>query len=204
MLKFKLLLLFNVLALLAFAQTNDEFVLKGRVTDIAGVTLPGVAVNIKDNPAFGTLTDENGDYSIRVKKNDVLVFSYLGFETYESQIISNKPLDITLKETATDLEEIVITSLNIPREKKALGYAVQAVSGQALETRPTNALSALSGKISGLQVISSGGNLGGSSRVTLRGINSITGNNQPLFVVDGIPIDNTDVKFHKVVYDNLY
>lgn len=193
MLKFKLLLLFNVLALLAFAQTNDEFVLKGRVTDIAGVTLPGVAVNIKDNPAFGTLTDENGDYSIRVKKNDVLVFSYLGFETYESQIISNKPLDITLKETATDLEEIVITSLNIPREKKALGYAVQAVSGQALETRPTNALSALSGKISGLQVISSGGNLGGSSRVTLRGINSITGNNQPLFVVDGIPIDNTDM-----------
>lgn len=193
MLKFKLLLLFNILALLAFAQINDEFVLKGHVTDISGVTLPGVTVNVKSNPTLGTLTDENGYYSIRINKNDILVFSYLGFETYETQIISDKPLDISLKSTTTELNEVVITSLNIPREKKALGYAVQAVSGQALETRPTNALSALSGKISGLQIISSGGNLGGSSRVTLRGINSITGNNQPLFVVDGIPLDNTDM-----------
>ncbi|MFV0419008.1 MAG: SusC/RagA family TonB-linked outer membrane protein [Dysgonomonas sp.] len=193
MLKFKLLLLFNALALLAFAQTNEEFVLKGRVTDISGITLPGVTVNVKSNPTLGTLSDENGYYSIRTKKNDVLVFSYLGFETYETQIISDKPLDISLKSTTTELNEVVITSLNIPREKKALGYAVQAVSGQVLATRPTNALSALSGKISGLQIISSGGNLGGSSRVTLRGINSITGNNQPLFVVDGIPLDNTDM-----------
>lgn len=193
MLKFKLLLLFNTLVLLVFAQTNNEFALKGRVTDISGIALPGVTVNVKSNPTLGTLTDEEGYYSIRIKKNDVLVFSYLGFETYETQIISDKPLDVSLKSKPTELNEVVITSLNIPREKKALGYAVQAVSGQALETRPTNALSALSGKISGLQVISSGGNLGGSSRVTLRGINSITGNNQPLFIVDGIPLDNTDM-----------
>jgi len=191
--KIKLLLLFNIVTLVAFAQTNDELVIRGRVTDVSGAVLPGVTVHAKNNSGIGTLTDENGDYSIQVRKNETLVFSFLGFEAHEIQIRTASPVNVVLKDKSTELNEVVITSLNIPREKKALGYAVQTVSGQALETRPTNALSALSGKISGLQVISSGGNMGGSSRVTLRGINSITGNNQPLYIIDGIPLDNTDM-----------
>jgi TonB-linked SusC/RagA family outer membrane protein len=191
--KIKLLLLFNVLALLVFAQTNENYVIKGRVTDALGEGLPGVTIQIKDNTQSGTLTDIDGYYSIPVKRNDYLLFSYLGFSPHQVQILSGNQVDVVLRENNTELDEVVVTSLNIPREKKALGYAVQNVSGKALETRPTNALSALSGKISGLQVISSGGNMGGSSRVTLRGINSITGNNQPLYVIDGVPLDNTDM-----------
>ena len=191
--KIKLLLLLNVFTLLLFAQTNQEFVIKGRVTDGAGFDLPGVTVQIKGNLKTGTLTDEGGYYSISAQRNETLVFSLLGFETHEATVSTNTSINVVLKEKATELDEVVITSLNIPREKKALGYAVQGVSGDALGTRPTNALSALSGKIAGLQVISSGGNLGGSSRVTLRGINSITGNNQPLYIIDGVPLDNTDM-----------
>ena len=191
--KLKLLLLFTVLTLFVSAQTGDIYTIKGHVTDAGGTDLPGVTIQVKGNAQSGTLTDIGGHYSISVKKNEILIFSYLGFETHQVEVLSNKPIDVVLKENSTELDEVVVTSLNIPREKKALGYAVQAVSGKALETRPTNALSALSGKISGLQVISSGGNMGGSSRVTLRGINSITGNNQPLYIIDGVPLDNTDM-----------
>jgi len=192
--KLKLFLLLNVFALLVFAQADDEtYVIKGRVTDASGTGLPGVTIQVKGNVQTGTLTDVDGYYSISVERSNYLVFSYLGFETHQVQILSNNQVDVVLKESSTELNEVVVTSLNIPREKKALGYAVQNVSGKALETRPTNALSALSGKISGLQVISSGGNMGGSSRVTLRGINSITGNNQPLYIIDGVPLDNTDM-----------
>ncbi|WP_419032041.1 TonB-dependent receptor plug domain-containing protein, partial [Dysgonomonas gadei] len=191
--KIKLLLLLNVFTILLSAQTNEEFVIKGRVTDATGLELPGVTVQIKGNLRTGTLTNEDGYYSISAQRNETIVFSFLGFETHEAKVLTNAPINVVLKEQATELDEVVITSLNIPREKKALGYAVQGVSGQALETRPTNALSALSGKIAGLQVISSGGNMGGSSRVTLRGINSITGNNQPLYIIDGVPLDNTDM-----------
>lgn len=191
--KFRLLLLFNVLVLLLSAQTNNNFAIKGRVTDISGAGLPGVTVQIKGHAQSGTMTDIDGYYTISAEKNDYLIFSYLGFDTHSVQILSANRVDVILKENTTELDEVVVTSLNIPREKKALGYAVQNVSGKALETRPTNALSALSGKVSGLQVIASGGNMGGSSRVTLRGINSITGNNQPLYIIDGVPLDNTDM-----------
>lgn len=191
--KISLLLLLNIITLLLSAQGNERFTIKGRVTDASGGSLPGVTVQIKGNTQTGTLTDVDGNYSISVGKNERLVFSFLGFETHEVQVLSGASIDVVLKEKTTELDEVVVTSLNIPREKKALGYAVQGVSGEALETRPTNALSALSGKISGLQIISSGGNMGGSSRVTLRGINSITGNNQPLYIIDGVPLDNTDM-----------
>lgn len=191
--KISLLLLLNIITLLLSAQGNERFTIKGRVTDASGGSLPGVTVQIKGNTQTGTLTDVDGNYSISVGKNERLVFSFLGFETHEIQVLSGSSIDVVLKEKTTELDEVVVTSLNIPREKKALGYAVQGVSGEALETRPTNALSALSGKISGLQIISSGGNMGGSSRVTLRGINSITGNNQPLYIIDGVPLDNTDM-----------
>ncbi|OJX91607.1 MAG: SusC/RagA family TonB-linked outer membrane protein [Paludibacter sp. 47-17] len=189
--KVVLFLLFAISFSLA-AQNQGTIPVSGIVTDSKGTELTGVTVWIR-NSTTGTSTDSRGRFSIDIPKGETLVFSYIGYETQYYTASSGQPVTIRLSESATALNEIVITSLNIPREKKALGYSVQNVTGDAFQTRPTNALSALSGKISGLQIISSGGNLGGSSRITLRGINSITGNNQPLFVIDGVPLDNTDL-----------
>jgi TonB-linked SusC/RagA family outer membrane protein len=169
------------------------------VLDVAGVELIGVSIYPKSSPSLGVTSDANGAYSISAKKGDILIFSYLGYENYQVQVASARSLDIVLKEKSEFLNEVVVTSLNIPREKKALGYAIQNVSGDVLETRPSNAMGALSGRIAGLQIISSGGNMGGSSRVVLRGVTSVLGNNQPLYVIDGVPVDDTDMNSSSTV-----
>lgn len=191
--KISLLLFLNLFLFSVSAQNKTGISITGKVTDIKGTELAGVTVIHKNSKVAGTITDWQGNFNIKVSKGDELLFSYIGFESQTVQVDTEKYLIVTLQESSTYLNEVVITSLNIPREKKALGYSVQGVSGESFGSRPTNALSALSGKIAGLQVISSGGNLGGSTRVTLRGINSITGNNQPLYVIDGVPLDNTDL-----------
>ena len=191
--KITFVLLLSLLITGVSAQTKALLSVTGKVTDTSGTELAGVTVLHKDAKSAGTITDAQGKFSISIPRGEYLVFSYIGFETQTVQVNTDRQINIQLKESSTYLNEVVITSLNIPREKKALGYSVQGVSDEAFQTRPTNALSALTGKIAGLQVISSGGNLGGSSRITLRGINSITGNNQPLYVIDGVPLDNTDL-----------
>lgn len=187
-----LLLLLNIFHIGIFAQ-NSFIDISGSVQDQKGQPLTGVTVIQKERASNGTVTDTNGNYRIRADKGSVLIFSYLGYDTQRIQTGASNVINIELKESITNLNELVVTSLNITREKKALGYAVQGVSEDAFLSRPTNALAALTGKIAGLQVISGGSNLGGSSRITLRGINSITGNNQPLYVIDGVPLDNTDL-----------
>lgn len=187
-----LLVLLSVLSISLSAQSQRQLSITGKVTDTRDSGLAGVSIQISGQPG-GTVTDVEGKFSISIPAGSRLTFSYIGFESQTIRFENEQQLTVRLVETATALNEIVITSLNIPREKKALGYSIQGVEGDAFQTRPTNAISALTGKISGLQIISSGGNLGGSSRVTLRGINSITGNNQPLFVIDGVPLDNTDL-----------
>ncbi|PWG81994.1 SusC/RagA family TonB-linked outer membrane protein [Pararcticibacter amylolyticus] len=171
----------------------QEIHVSGTVTDAGGETLPGVSVKVKDTHISAS-TDAAGKFNISVPdQNAILVFTYIGFNTQELKVGQKTLLNIRLSPSNNNLTEVVVTALNIPREKKALGYAVQDIGGQALATRPTNALSSISGKIAGLQVISSGGNMGGSTRVTLRGITSLYGSNQPLYVIDGTPIDNTDL-----------
>lgn len=182
-----------VLSAVNLLAQNQQVTVRGKVTDANGNPLPGVTIVVKEKQATGTITDVDGHYNISVDKGNSLIFSYVGYDTKAVQVLTAKPVDVQLHESSTYLSEIVITSLNIPREKKALGYSVQGISDEAFQSRPTNALTALTGKIAGLQVISGGSNLGGSSRITLRGINSITGNNQPLYVVDGVPLDNTDL-----------
>lgn len=162
----------------------------GKVLDTLGMPLPGATVRVKGTTKV-TITDANGVFVLNdVQENTILEISYLGFLTREVKAGTSK---IVLQAAQSGLNEVVVTAMGISREKKALGYAVQDVKSEELTTRPTNALSAISGKVSGLQVISSGGNMGGSTRVLLRGINSIMGNNQPLYVVDGTPIDNSDI-----------
>lgn len=188
------LLLFLHLSLLSsFAQGTSPITVSGTVTDSQNLPLIGVTIIPSNNPANGTVTDVDGNYRLIVATGTTLTFSYIGYESQSIQVNQSGNYPVTLQESTTILNEVVVTSLNIPREKKALGYAVQDVSSDAFETRPTNPMSALSGKIAGLQVVSGGSNLGGSSRITLRGINSITGNNQPLYVIDGVPLDNSEL-----------
>lgn len=177
----------------SYAQSTPQVTVSGKVTDSRDVPLIGVTVVDANNPGIGTVSDLDGNYHLTVTAGTTLMFSYIGFESQSIQVKQPGTFNIRLREGTTALNEVVVTSLNIPREKKALGYAVQNVSSDAFGTRPTNPMSALTGKIAGLQVISGGSNLGGSSRITLRGINSITGNNQPLYVIDGVPLDNTDL-----------
>lgn len=183
--KIKHLLFFGALVLVQglAAQT-----VTGTVTDASGYPLPGVNV-VEKGSQNGTSTDFDGKYSIDAKGDAVLVFSYLGFVSQEIAAAGKSTIDVTMQEDVSQLDEVVVTSLGITRQKKSLGYAVTELGGDDLnEVKDNNVASSLVGKVAGLVVSQSGG-VGSGSRIVLRGNNSITGNNQALVVVDGIPID---------------
>jgi len=168
----------------AFAQKT----VSGTVTDDTG-PLPGVSVII-EGTTTGTETDFEGQYSIVTKNGDVLHFSYVGYEDVKKTVGASNLIDVTMSGINV-LDEVVVTALGISREKKTLGYAVEEVGGEEInKVQQTNAVSALSGRVSGVQVNNSG-NMGGSNRILIRGANSITQENQPLFIVDGVPVDNS-------------
>lgn len=195
-----LLLFLQLYFLGSYAQGTSSIIVSGNVTDSRNYPLIGVTIVPSNSSSNGTVTDIDGNYKLTVEAGSTLTFSYIGYENLSIIVSQSGNYQVTLQESTTLLNEVVVTSLNIPREKKALGYAVQNVSSDAFRTRPTNPISALSGKIAGLQVISGGSNLGGSSRITLRGINSITGNNQPLYVIDGVPLDNSDLNSSATIH----
>ncbi|WP_432711800.1 SusC/RagA family TonB-linked outer membrane protein [Pedobacter sp.] len=166
--------------------------ISGTVTEKSnGGPLPGVSIYIK-NTRTGTQTDQNGKFSISAKPGDILTVNYLGFSQQEVPVTAaTKVLTVQLEEAANSLSEVVVTALNISKEKKSLGYAVQELKSKDLsEARETNLVNALSGKVAGVQITNSQGDMG-SSRIIIRGETSISGNNQPLFVIDGVPVDNT-------------
>jgi TonB-linked SusC/RagA family outer membrane protein len=182
-----LVLLVVLVAQITFAQ---ERVVSGVVSDNAGLPLPGVSVLVKGTKS-GTQTDFDGKYSIKASSSQVLIFSYVGMKTQEVTA-SSATLNVKLASTAVELEGVVVTALGIKKSEKAIGYAAQSVKGSSLtEARESNLVNALSGKIAGVQVTNSSGAVGASSRIVLRGNSTITGNNQALFVVDGIPFDNS-------------
>ena len=172
-----------------FAQ---EKTISGTVSDESGLPLPGVNIVVKGT-TNGTQTDFDGNYTITASAGDVLAFTYLGLKSQEVTVGTSNTINVTMMEDAAVLDEVVVTALGIKREEKALGYSVQNIGGDGLtEARESNLVNALSGKAAGIQVTSSSGSVGSSSRIVLRGNSSITGNNEPLFVVDGVPIDNTN------------
>jgi TonB-linked SusC/RagA family outer membrane protein len=181
-----ILVLFVVLMTqLTFAQ---ERAVTGVVSDNAGMPIPGVSVLVKGTN-FGTQTDFDGKFTINAAPSQILIFSYIGMETQELKATSIV-VNVKMKSTAFELEGVVVTALGIKREKKSLGYATQEVSGDAVSNvKSSNFVNSLSGKVAGLDIKTSG-NLGGSTQVVIRGNSSISGNNQALFVIDGIPIDN--------------
>jgi TonB-linked SusC/RagA family outer membrane protein len=174
----------------ALAQT----VVKGTVTDAKdGTPLPGVSVVVKGT-LTGTVTDINGKYQLTVPAGyNELIYSFVGMLTKEFKLDGRASVDVGMEDDVVGLEEVVVTALGITREKKSLGYAVQDLKGDELaKAKETNIVNSLNGKISGVQVTNSSGAVGSSSRIIIRGATSLTGDNQPLFVVDGIPISNSD------------
>ncbi|MGD0712020.1 MAG: carboxypeptidase-like regulatory domain-containing protein, partial [Bacteroidales bacterium] len=189
--KIALLTVFTVLmgVQCIFAQKQ----ITGKISSSAdGTTLPGVTVSVKGTTT-ATYSDVNGKYSITVPASaTTLVFSFIGMKTQEVEIGNLSSIDVKLESSATQLGGVVVTALGIKKDEKALGYSVQQVKGDIIEQgNNTNVINDLGGKVAGVQVTSGSGAAGGSSFITIRGNNSILGDNQPLFVVDGVPIDNS-------------
>ncbi|MBZ9629288.1 SusC/RagA family TonB-linked outer membrane protein [Salegentibacter sp. LM13S] len=188
----------TIMALLAFFQITGMFAQQQEVTGTVtvasdGMPLPGVNVLVKGTND-GTVTDMDGNYAIEVAEDAVLVFSSLGFESQEQAIEGRSVINVAMTEDMEGLDEVVVTSLGIEREKKALGYAVQEIQGEDItKTNQPNIVNALQGQTAGVQITNSGGAPGQSARIIIRGVNSLDPNadNQPLFVIDGVPVDNS-------------
>ena len=182
-----LVLLVVLVAQLTFAQERS---VSGVVSDNAGMPLPGVSVLVKGTKN-GTQSDFDGKYTIKVAPSDVLVFTYVGMKKLEKSA-SSTSINVNLASDATELESVVVTALGIKRSEKSLGYAVSKVSGDEItKSGEQNVMQALAGKAAGVQVIGSGGTPGASSKIIIRGVNTIFGSSDPLIVIDGVPVDNT-------------
>jgi len=183
---------FLTLLLVFFVQISfaQSITVTGVVKSNAdNLPLPGASVQIKGTNT-GSSTDFDGKYEIKASKGAILIFSYVGLTTKEVEVTSNI-INVSLN-AGEVLDEVVITALGIKKERKSLGYAVQAVKADALlEGNQTSMVNGLQGKVSGVTVVNSGGAPGSSAIIMIRGGSSITGNNQPLFIVDGLPIDNS-------------
>ncbi len=185
--------LLSIILLLGLAEfTLAQQLVSGVVTDKAtGEQLVGVTVLVKGS-SRGTVTTIDGVYEIEAKSNDVLVFNFLGFKGLEVAVNGRQKINVELQEDAISLSEVTVTALGISRANKALGYAVQTVDGSDLiQARETNLVNSLTGKVAGLTIVGNPSGIGASARVTIRGERSLNLNkNQPLFVVDGVPISN--------------
>ncbi|MCE7065003.1 SusC/RagA family TonB-linked outer membrane protein [Dyadobacter sp. CY326] len=193
-----LLLLLGGLMLLcgqAYAQSRE---VTGTVTTLDdGSLLPGVNISLKGTNR-GTTTDSQGNYKIAADPGSTLVFSFIGFLSKEVSVAKETVINVTLVNDATELQEFVVTSLGINREKKALGYSVQEINGEKLTlARDANIGNALAGKIAGVQVLGQSAAKFGSPSIRIRGINSLTGSD-PLYVVDGTPTDISMVNMDDV------
>ena len=171
----------------ATAQTRS---ISGKVSDSKGVPVPGATIKLKSGAAVAA--DGQGNFTISAKTGDVLTISSTDFETSTTKVDASSTVIVGLTSKDNKLSEVVVTAMGLKRNKNQLPYAAQQVRGDEVSrTRGGNAASALSGKISGLQVIQ-GNSIGGSTNVVIRGTKSLTGNNQALFIVDGVPIDNSN------------
>jgi TonB-linked SusC/RagA family outer membrane protein len=169
-----------------YGQTR---VLSGRVVDSSGEGIPGVNV-LDRQSSTGTTTDLDGRYSISVSNTSVLTFSFIGFRPQEFVVGNRTTLDVSLQEDLSELSEVVVTSFGMEKDKKALGFSVTQIGGDRFtESRAVNLGNALSGKIAGVNVSPPASGAAGSTRVVIRGGSSLTGNDQPLYVINGMPIE---------------
>ena len=164
--------------------------IKGTVMDANGETLIGASVKVVGT-TNGVVTDLDGNFTLNCKPGAMLEVSYIGYQTITVKAANG--MKITMQEDDKTLNEVVVTALGIKRDRKALGYGLEEVKGEELtKAKETNVINSLSGKVAGLVVQNTAGGASGSTRVLLRGNTEMAGNNQPLYVVDGVPLDNTN------------
>jgi len=173
---------------LSMAQTTT---IRGKVTDATSDPLPGVSITVKGTTTV-VATDVNGNYSITASPASTLVFFFVGYNRTERVVGPLTTINVVLETSTEQLKAVEVTALGIKRERRALGYSTTEVKGSTLtEARETNFVNGLEGKVAGVNVSNVATGPGGSSNVVIRGISDITGSNQPLYVIDGIPMTNT-------------
>ncbi|MFR9166637.1 MAG: SusC/RagA family TonB-linked outer membrane protein [Dysgonomonas sp.] len=185
-------LMISILCFTNVTYAQQSLTVSGIITDINNETIIGASVREK-GASNGTVSDIDGKYTINVANPDaILEFSYLGMKNQEIKVSGKQKLDVVMEENSTALNEVVVTALGIKREAKALGYAVAEVNSEDLTAgRENNIMSALSGKVAGVDISSTSGGPSGSTRVVIRGNTQLMGSNLPLYVIDGVPMDNT-------------
>lgn len=177
--------------MLGFITQAQELTISGVVSSSEdGELLPGVTVFIKES-LKGTTTDFNGKYSITATSGDILQFSFMGYTTREFEVTKQTILNVELSSSSRKLDAVVVTALGIKRENRSVGYTTESFSGEEIERSNSNSvLTAMSGRSAGVQISSADGVEGGTTRITIRGNNNLTSKNQPLIVVDGVPLEN--------------
>lgn len=183
------LMMFLALFMLGIGWVSAQVRVQGTVVDEAGEPIIGATVLVKGTNQ-GTVTDVDGSFTLTAPAGGTLVVSYVGYATKEVPVSPN--VRVVLSEETSMLEEVIVTAFGITREKKALGYSVQDVkSDELVQAANTNLVTALQGKVSGIEVTPSSGMPGASAKLTIRGSRSFTGDNTPLYVIDGMPVAST-------------
>ncbi len=191
----KVLKLLFVFCLFSFQNAKAQTTVTGTITDAAtGIPLPGASIVVKGT-TNGVSSDFDGNYSIDVSTSTAtFVVSYVGYATKEVAFTGSTTLNISLSEDAEQLNEVVVTALGIKRESKALGYSLTEVNGDELSNvKQVSAINSLQGKVAGVNITGAATGASGTSSVVIRGASSVSGTNQPLYVVDGIPINNQNL-----------
>ncbi len=187
-----LTLLLAFVVQLTFAQ---EKTISGTVSDDSGLPLPGATVLVKGTTT-GVSTDFDGKYSIKANQGATLVISFVGYTTREVKVGASNSINIKMSEDAQALDEVVITALGISKDPSKLAYSVAKVDAEeVIKANQADVVNALAGKTTGVQINSSSGLAGGSSRIVIRGVSSLNFNNSPLYVIDGVPISNSENQF---------
>ncbi len=180
-----------LLSFLSFNLYSQSITVKGTVTDgDSNEGLPGVNIQIKGT-SNGTTTDIDGNYSLQLNSENILIFSFIGYANQEIPVNNRTIIDVQMEESMETMQEVVVTALGIEKDKKSLGYATQSISGENLiQARENNVINSLAGRVAGMQINQAGTGAAGTSKVVIRGSASIAGNNSPLYVVDGVPMAN--------------
>lgn len=184
--------LFSFSLLLLFSVASYSQRVSGTVTDEENQPVPGITVQVKNTPR-ATTTNNSGNYEIAAGKNDVLVFSYVGTPSQEETVGSRSNINIRITGKAQNLSEVIVTALGIKKQARGIGYSATNVDPDELSVNRTpNVMNALQGKVAGVNISSLGTGPGGTSKIRIRGQSSISGQNNPLIVINGVPIDNTN------------
>ena len=170
---------------------SDNYTVRGRVIDVYGEPLIGATIREKGG-TNGTVTDIDGRFFLSVPDSAVLQVSFVGYKTLEVNVTGRTMLEIRLQEDAVMLDHVIVTALGIEKDEATLAYSAQKIKGEELNrVKEINMITALAGKAAGVQINKNSSGMGGSAKVSLRGIRSVSGDNQPLYVIDGVPMSNT-------------